>query len=283
MKKIIYTLVLLLTSFLFAPSAHAKDTKLNIVTTTDFYGEVAKKVAGKYATVTPIINSPNIDPHDFEPTTKTAKLVAKSDLVLYNGMGYDTWVKKLGGKKYISVQTIMHAKDGANEHLWYKPQTMAKTATYLAKQYGKLDPKHKKQYSANAKKYIKQLNKLNQKLAQIKKTANNQKVAVSEPVFNYALKAMGFKIANQHFAKATEEGADPSYSDIKHLQNDIKNKKIAFFVANKQSDSKVIQNMIELCQKSDVPVVEVTETLPKDHSYIQWMTAQYEQILKLQK
>lgn len=266
-----------------ASTAHAASDKLNIVTTTDFYGEVAKAVAGKYAKVTSIINSPNIDPHDFEPTTKTAKTVANSDLVLYNGVGYDSWVKKLGGKKYLAVGTIMKTKDGQNEHLWYKKDTMKKTANYLAKQYGKLDPKHKKQFTKNAKNYIKKLTKLNTQLAKIKKNANGQKVAVSEPVFDYALKAMGYKIINTHFAKATEEGGDPSYSDIKKLQTAIKKKQIAFFVANKQADSKVIENMIELCHENDIPVVEVTETLPEGKTYVEWMSSQYQQIIDLQK
>ena len=264
-------------------TVQAASDKLNIVTTTDFYGEVAKAVVGKYGKVTSIINSPNVDPHDFEPTTKTAKTVANSDLVLYNGVGYDSWVKKLGGKKYLAVGTIMKTKDGQNEHLWYKKDTMKKTANYLAKQYGKLDPKHQKQFTKNAKNYIKKLAKLDTQLAAIKKQAKGQKVAVSEPVFDYALKAMGYQIINQHFAKATEEGADPSYSDIKKLQTAIKKKEIAFFVANKQSDSKVIENIIELCHKNDIPVVKVTETLPKKQTYVKWMSSQYQQIIDLQK
>ena len=130
-----------------------KADQLKVVTTTDFYGEVAQAVLGSHGKVTPIITSPSVDPHDYEPTTKTAKLVAKADLAVYNGLEYDSWIKKLGAKKYLTVASVTGAKIGQNEHLWYQPQTMSKLALALAKEYGRLDPKHKQDYLANAKKY----------------------------------------------------------------------------------------------------------------------------------
>lgn len=260
-----------------------KADQLKIVTTTDFYGEVAQAVLGTHGIVTPIITSPSIDPHDYEPTTKTAKLVAKADLAVYNGLEYDSWIKKLGAKKYLTVASVTGAKIGQNEHLWYQPQTMSKLALALAKEYGRLDPKHKQEYLANAKKYQDKLAPLTKMVAQIKANSRGQKVAVSEPVFDYALEAMGYHITNKHFAMAAEEETDPSYTDIKKLQTAIKNKEIAFFVLNTQSDSKVITNMVKLCQEYKIPVVKVTETLPAHQTYISWMKKQYQQVLALQK
>ena len=85
-----------------------KADQLKVVTTTDFYGEVAQAVLGSHGKVTPIITSPSVDPHDYEPTTKTAKLVAKADLAVYNGLEYDSWIKKLGAKTY----TALDVSDG---------------------------------------------------------------------------------------------------------------------------------------------------------------------------
>lgn len=281
---------LALLTLILGLSACGKNTKeksnsdqLTVVTTTDFYGEVAKAVLGTHGHVTPIINSPNIDPHDYEPTTKTAKTVAKADLAIYNGLEYDSWIKKLGAKEYLSVASVSKAKIGQNEHLWYQPKNMAKLAQALAKKYGQLDPKHKADYLANAKKYQAKLASLNQMLTEIKAKSQGKKVAVSEPVFDYSLEAMGYKIIDKHFALAAEEETDPSYTDIKKLQTAIKNKEIAFFVLNTQSDSKVINNIVKLCQENQIPVVKVTETLPANKTYISWMKAQYQQVLDLQK
>ena len=160
---------------------------------------------------------------------------------------------------------------------------MEKLADRLATEFGKMQPKNKVAFKKNATKYKKTLAKLTQTLDKIKQNSNNQKVAVSEPVFDYSLKKMGYKIANSHFAKATEEGSDPSYSDIKKLQNDIKGKKIAFFVQNTQSDSSVIKNIVALCKENNIPVVKVTETLPKNKTYVTWLQDEYQAVLDTQK
>lgn len=289
MQKKFFSLFLIASAFLaffvFSPKAslHAAQKNINVVTTLDFYGEAAKAVLGDHGKVTSIINSPNVDPHDYEATPKTAKTVSKADLVVYNGAGYDNWVKKLKGKKYLSVASFMKVKEGQNEHLWYNPETMEKLADHLATEYGKLQPENKAEFKRNATKYKKSLNKLTQTLDKIKQNSNNQKVAVSEPIFDYSLEKMGYKISNTHFAKATEEGSDPSYSDIKKLQNDIKNKKIAFFVQNTQSESSVIKNIVSLCKENNVPVVKVTETLPKDKTYVSWLLSEYQEVFATQK
>ncbi|KRL99179.1 metal ABC transporter solute-binding protein [Liquorilactobacillus satsumensis] len=289
MKKISYFLsFLILGLFLTGCSLGSKSSTqksgIKVVATTDFYGEVAKAVLGNHGQVSSIINSPNVDPHDYEPTTKVAKLVAKSDLLLYNGIGYDGWAKKLSGSKKIAVgEDIMKKKDGDNEHLWYNSKTMPRIANYLADYYSKLDPTHKKEYQKNAQKYISSLTELSKLTAQIKQNSKHKLVDVSEPVFDYALDDMGYQVNNTHFSDAVEKGTDPSPSDIKGMQDDIKQRKIAFFVRNTQASDKTVDNLVKLCKQYQVPVVNVTETLPAHKNYFNWMKAQYQQVLNIQK
>ncbi|WP_311407716.1 metal ABC transporter solute-binding protein [Liquorilactobacillus uvarum] len=280
----IFALGAVLTGCSSQKKAAADTKKINVVATTDFYGEVAKKVLGDHGTVTSIINNPNIDPHDYEPTTKTAKIASKSDILLYNGVGYDTWAKKLSGGTKVAVgEDILNKKDGDNEHLWYNSKTMPRVARYLATEYGKKDSKHKKQFKANAEKYVDSLKDLQTMINKIKQNSDNKLVDVSEPVFDYALSDMGYKVNNQHFSESVEKGTDPSPSDIKKMQEDIKNRKIAFFVENTQATDKVVTNLVKLCKENNVPVVKVTETLPKNKTYHQWMASQYQQVLDIQK
>ena len=75
---------------------------------------------------------------------------------------------------------------------------------------------------------MKKLAGLKTQLAGLKAQAKGQKVAVSEPVFDYALKEMGYQVANQHFAKAIEDSTDPSPQDIDAMRQLIKKHQIAF-------------------------------------------------------
>lgn len=282
------SLLLLLAGCTTKPAA--KTDGITVVSSLNFYGEVAKAVLGDHGTVTSIITSPNTDPHDFEPTTKTARTVAAADVVIANGIGYDGWMQKLvkanGNSAVTSIRVgedLMSKKTGANEHLWYNEATMSKLARHLAKVYAKRDPKHQAAYQRNAEKYIKSLQPISTKLNQLKQNSQRQKVAVSEPVFNYALAELGYQISDQHFARAIEEGTDPSPSDIKSLQTAITEHKIAFFVQNSQSTDKVVANLVSLANKHNVPVIKVTETMPHGLNYRQWMLQQYEQLAKIQK
>lgn len=264
-------------------SKKSSSDKLNVVSTLDFYGETAKAVLGKNGTVTSLIDNPNIDPHDFEATTKTAKQTANADVIIRNGAGYDDWIKKLSDKKSISAARLMNVKDGQNEHLWYNPETMSRLADELAMVFSKKMPSRRAEFKQNAAAYKKKVARLNSELEKIRAERIEKPVAVSEPVFDYSLEKMGYKVANAHFAKAVEEESDPSYTDIKNLQNKIKRKEIAFFVYNVQSDGTTVKNIVNLCKKHDIPVVKVTETLPEGKNYFNWLQSEYRQIAEIEK
>ena len=287
-KSLLITILLLFIVFLTGCSTQPKkSSKLQIVTTTDFYGEVAKAVVGNKGTVSSIIDNPNVDPHDYEPTTNIAKKVSTADITVANGLGYDSWMNKLNqddNSTFIKIgENVMHKKMGDNPHIWYEPQTMPKYAEYLAKQLGKKQPKNKEYFEKNAQKYIATLKPVQDQLGKLKENAkrDNKSVYVSEPVFDYSLNAIGYKVANKSFEKAIENGTDPTPQVIQKMNNGLKDKKVAFFVLNSQTDNKVINNLVQKAEKNDIPVLKVTETLPKGKTYKQWMLSQYQDLEKI--
>lgn len=264
---------------------------IRVVTSLNFYGEVAKAVAGDHGTVTFFINSSAVEPHEFQPTTKQAKQVAIANVAIENGLGYDAWMSKMvkaDSKNKITLinvgEQVAKEKDGANEHVWYRPATMSALATTLAKQFSKLDPDHKADYEKNAKAYQAKLQKLDKVIAQAKQNVgDNRLVDVSEPVFDYALENLGYQINDQHFEKAVEDDSDPSPKDIQQIQDDITNHRIALFVNNSQESGKTVENLVKLAKENNVPVLNVTESEPDGEDYVSWMTKQYQALLKIQR
>ena len=271
-----------------AKQSSSNGSKIQVVASLDFYGEVAKAVGGNKVSVQSIINNPAVDPHDYEPTTKVGKSVASADLVVASGIGYDGWMDKVvksadKSKNYLRVaDDLMNKKEGDNEHIWYDPRTMPKLANTLADKFAKKDPADKATFKANAKKYIASLDDLNTLINKLKTKVNGQLVDVSEPVFGYALDYLGYKVNDDHFSKSTEDGTDYSAKDIHGIETDIKEKKIAFFVNNIQASSKTVNQLVKLAEQNNVPVLKVTETLPKDKNYRTWITSQYQQLEKIQ-
>ncbi|MBB1079014.1 zinc ABC transporter substrate-binding protein [Limosilactobacillus sp. STM2_1] len=290
----IIVLLLIILGLSFVPwKSLGKDEKpIRVVTGLNFYGEVAQKVAGNHGEVISFIDNASVDPHDYQPSTKQAQQVANANIVIENGLGYDSWMNKLVKSsdnrnkiKVIDVASLIGKKDGDNEHIWYNPSTVKKLANDLANQYSKLDPQHAGEYKANARKYLKSLKPLDNEIAKVKKNVNpnNNQVAVSEPVFDYALEAAGYQVMDEHFEKAVEDGNDPSPKDIEEIQQAITNHQIAFFVDNSQTSDKVIDNLVKLARENNVPVLKVTETKPNGDNYTEWMLKQYRALSEIQQ
>lgn len=291
MKKIIIALsaivVIVIGVALFrGNSSSSSNQKITIVASTDFYAEIAKTVVGEHGTATAIIKDANVSPEDYEPTATVAKKVSGADIVLANGLGYDAWLNKLAktskNTKLIRVgEDVLNKKTGVNPHLWNDPETMSKTANYLATELGKKDPKNRDYYKKNAKKYVASLKPVNDLITKISKKADGQTVAQTEPVFEYMLDALGYKIMDTDFSEAIEEGNDPSPATLAALKSAITNHKIAFFVNNTQTSSSTVSNLIDLAKKNDIPVVNVTETIPNGENYVSWKLKELKAIEKV--
>src|ERR1700742_2561887 len=98
--------------------------KTRIVAAENFYGDLATQIGGNHVTVTSILSNPDDDPHLFESSASTARLIAGADIVIYNAIDYDPWMAKLLGASPSATRTAIVAGDlllkrsGDNPHLW---------------------------------------------------------------------------------------------------------------------------------------------------------------------
>ena len=264
--------------------AASQSDKISIVTTTNVYSDIAKNIVGKYGTATAIIDKSSVDPHDFDPTTADAKKLTKANIIVANGLGYDSWMNKLAksvNKKPVLVgEDLMGLKNGDNPHIWYNLNMPTKYVDYLVKRLSKLDKKHAAYFKANGKKYLAKVDKI-KKLVKTDKS-NKKPVFVSEPVFDYALKEAGYKIGDKEFEEAIENGTDPSPKMINKMNTDIKEKKIAFFVNNTQASSSTVKSFVNLAKKNGVPVLNVRETIPNHTTYLTWMKENYQNLANIE-
>lgn len=263
---------------------HASD-KIKIVTSTNIYADMSKQLVGKYGNVTPLIANGDIDPHDFDPTTASAKEVARADLVIANGSGYDSWMDHLADsndKHEIKVaQEIMHYKADSNPHIWFDLQMPVKYANFLTKKLIKLQPEHKQYFLARKRAYLKKF----EPIQKIVKTAPGQQrpVFVSEPVLDYALKQMGYKVDNKAFEDAIERETDPNPEVVEQMKSKIAHHKIVFFVNNTQASSSIVNTFLRLSKRHHIPIVNVRETKPNGISYVNWLGSTYKKLAKFKK
>lgn len=266
--------------------AKTRSDKVSIVTTTNVYADIAKNVAGKYGSVQAIIKNSATDPHDFEPTTADAKKLTNANIIVANGLGYDSWMNKLASsvsKKPVLVgEDLMGLKKVDNPHIWYDLDMPTKYVNYLVKRLSKLDKKHAAYFKENGDKYLAKIARVKQ-IAKSADKKNNKPVFVSEPVFDYGLEEAGYKIGDKEFEEAIENGTDPSPKTINKMTNEIKDKKIAFFVNNTQASSSTVKTFVKLAKENGVPVLNVRETIPNHMTYLDWMRENYQNLANISK
>lgn len=290
-KKIILLplfLVIALLGIVFYQVLQKKDdvisdsnNKIMVVASLDSYGEMAKAVLGNQGSVTSIINKPNMDPHEYEPTTNVAKQYQKADVIVSNGGGFDNWsvnfAKQNKDAETINIANLYHyvdGKSGGNEHFWYKTNITSKLTNELAKKYSKIIPKKASYFEKNAKAYQKKAGKLINLQKQVKSNIAGKKILATEPVFDNTLIALGADMQDQKFARAIEEGDDPTPNDVRQWQDLINQGKIAVVIDNPQATGKLAKQGVDYAKAHDVPVVKARETKPAKTSYIEWQMQQ---------
>lgn len=75
-------------------SSSEKNGTIEVVASVNQWGTVAKTLGGGNVNVTSIINSTNVDAHDYEPTTSDIAKLQKAQVIIVNGAGYDAWAVK---------------------------------------------------------------------------------------------------------------------------------------------------------------------------------------------
>ena len=247
------------------------------------YANVIGQIGGKYVRVTAVESNPNIDPHAFEASPSVAQAVSAAQLVVQNGIGYDTYMDKIEAaapspaRKVIVVQDLLSLPDSTpNPHLWYSPRTMPAVARAVAKDLSGMQPAHAAYFAANLRKFDTSLQPWYQAIAKFKAAYPGTPVAVTEPVGDYLLQALGAKILTPFtFQADIMNGVDPSPQDVSLEDGLFTDHRVKAFVYNQQVTDSLTQSLLSLAHKNGIPVVGVYETMPTPgYGYQSWMLAE---------
>jgi zinc/manganese transport system substrate-binding protein len=260
----------------------SSDGKPKVVAAENFWGSLATQLGGARVEVTSIITNPNADPHAFEASPQTAKLVADAKLVVVNGIGYDDFMDKLLGastkpdRVVLNVQEILKKADDDNAHVWYDAATMPAVAEAVTAALSRLDPQDASFFVDQKTKYLAALKAIDDKIAALKAKFDGTPVAFTEPVAAYQARAIGLVVRTpEGFMRAIEQGVDPAPADVAAERDLLTGRKVKALLYNSQVTSPLTTDIHDLAVASSVAVVGVAETIPPQFkTYQEWMLAQ---------
>ncbi|HEY5110798.1 MAG TPA: zinc ABC transporter substrate-binding protein [Acidimicrobiales bacterium] len=253
------------------------------------YANLIRQIGGRYVEVRAVMSNPNTDPHTFEVSTSVAQEVSSAQLVVQNGVGYDTFMNQLESaapstsRHVIEVQSLVGLpNDTKNPHLWYNQKTMSKVAHAVRTELSSLQPEHANYFTARLKTFDTSMAGLTSAETAFRAKFAGVKVATTEPVADYLLQSLG--LVNEspfRFQADVMNGIDPSPEDLAFQQSLFTHHKVKVLCYNAQVSSPVTQSLRSLAQSSGVPVVAVYETMPTPgYDYQSWMLAEIAALTK---
>ena len=247
-----------------------------MVASVNQWGTVAKTLGGGNVNVTSIINSTNVDAHDYEPTTSDIAKLQKAQVIIVNGAGYDAWAVKAAqsaNATIVNAAAVGGVNDGENPHVWFSADVRKAVAQAITEAYEQADAAKKSDFDKLHDQWKSEENNVESKIAEVKQKSDGLAYAATESVASYLAEDMGLTDATPSgYARATANESEPTPTDIRQFADALKSGEIKLLIVNTQEESELTGKITNAAKSANVPMVELTEQMPEQYdSLTAWM------------
>lgn len=256
---------LVLVLFAGGPSVGLTAEKLSVVASFSIIGDLVANVGGEHVAVETLVGTDG-DTHVFEPNPTNAGIVARADLVVVNGLGFEGWLDRLIAASGYSGPLVIASKDSLlrpagrdtdaleedrtgqdgegryDPHAW---QSATNTIVYvdnIADGLCQVDAANCDAYRTNASAYAAELRRLDAdiKAGFARIPAKRLKVITSHDAFAYFGDAYGIRfIAPQ----GVNTEAEASAADVAALIKQIRTERVTALFVENISDPRLIEQI----------------------------------------
>jgi ABC-type Zn uptake system ZnuABC Zn-binding protein ZnuA len=209
-KQVLWVTVILAIVF-FSPGCGGKSESVErerplVVATTTIIADVAETIAGDRVDVYCIMPVGG-DPHIYQPVPGDARMIARSDLVLVNGLQLEGWLTELA-RHAGGIRTTITVTDGItplrdeqrhgdpDPHAWFDVRNMHIYVDNIVRGLTEIDPEGEAEYTARAALYKQQLDELDAWVReQIETLPPDRRILItSHDAFRYFGEAYGVRV-----------------------------------------------------------------------------------------
>lgn len=257
-------------------SSSEKNGTIEVVASVNQWGTVAKTLGGGNVNVTSIINSTNVDAHDYEPTTSDIAKLQKAQVIIVNGAGYDAWAVKAAqsaNATIVNAAAVGGVNDGENPHVWFSADVRKAVAQAITEAYEQADAAKKSDFDKLHDQWKSEENNVESKIAEVKQKSDGLAYAATESVASYLAEDMGLTDATPSgYTRATANESEPTPTDIRQFADALKSGEIKLLIVNTQEESELTGKITNAAKSANVPMVNLTEQMPEQYdSLTAWM------------
>jgi len=261
-------------------SAYDPPAGVRVVASTNVYGSLAKTIGGSQVTVTSIIDDPSKDPHEYQADARTQLAIARAQVVIENGGGYDDFVDTMlsasGNTKVALINAVKTSGYDSsiadfNEHVFYDYATVRKVVDTMVADFTKADPSHATLFADRGASLQRKLAALQESELNLSGATSGVAVAITEPVPNYLLAALGMRVVTPiAFSEAVDRGTDVPAAVLQQTLATLTSGEAKLLVYNVQTRGPQSDAVLAAAKKAGIPAVPVSETLPPGLDYVTW-------------
>jgi len=251
------------------------DEKAIVVTTFSILADLTQRVAGDHAQVLTLVG-PNGDAHVFEPGPRESAELARADLLIANGLGFEPWLERLEDASGFKGKVIAasdgvtplegeeehegeahegeeheeeaheegHHHEGADPHAF---QDLANAQIYvanIAKGLADVAPDHAADFKANADKLIAEIAALDQQLKADFAAIPQEKrrVLTSHDAFHYFGRAYGIEFVS---VQGLSTEAEPTADDLVKVVRQARDGHLSAIFLENMSDPRLAETVAQ--------------------------------------
>ena len=174
--------------------ASANESSIRVVTSFSILEDLVKELGGQYVNVVNLVDR-NSDAHTYQPKPSDAVAIAKADLVIFNGLGFEGWIPRLiknsgyKNKQIIASKGVGAIKNGkeTDPHAWQSFHNIRLYVQNISQMLIQLRPQYSEVLTKRQQKYLDSLNDLeiNLKEQLVKIPVSKRIVVTSHDAFGY--------------------------------------------------------------------------------------------------
>jgi len=226
-----------------------------VVATISILADLADKVAGGAVQVQSIVPLGG-DPHTFEPTPGTARMLARAQLVLRNGLGLEGWLDRLVGAGTsarpvvtltdgLAAQRVRdgHGAEAPDPHLWMDPVHALGYVAAVERALAARFPAHARPFGARAESLASEIRSLDAEARAVvgRLPPARRKLVTTHDAFRYFADRYGLKLVGSIWGISTE--TEPSAQEVARIVQAIRRERVPAVFAETTLSPRLMQRI----------------------------------------
>ncbi len=235
----------------------ASAAKLNVAASFSILEDWAAKIGGKHINVVSLVGRDS-DTHTFRPTPADVGKVANAQLLIFNGLGFEGWIVRLleiadfrgttlvastGIERFGAAKSDeTQLRSAVNPHAWHSLRNAVNYVRNIERALSEIDPKNNSSYSANADKYVMELEELDSAYVAAFSAIPraSRKIVTSHDSFSYLASDYGLELLSPSLGAI---GVGISARKMAQLIEQIRAHKIKALFLENAIDPRVIEQI----------------------------------------